>query len=113
MTHNLKVFKRLLSSIPIKFLDKGKEKICQGTRGETLLALAKENNISLEGTCGGSQACSTCHVYIEKTFLKELTVMKEEEEDLLDEVDNYKENSRLACAIHLESNLKNMGVEVP
>ena len=27
MTHNLKVFKRLLSSIPIKFLDKGKEKI--------------------------------------------------------------------------------------
>ena len=39
--------------------------------------------------------------------------MKEEEEDLLDEVDNYKENSRLACAIHLESNLKNMGVEVP
>ena len=43
----------------------------QGLVGENLLDVAIANDIDIEGACGGTLACSTCHLYIdEESFEK-------------------------------------------
>ena len=107
------ISQRLLSSIHVTFIENNKEIKCLGEIGKSLLLTAKNNNISLEGTCGGCQSCSTCHVYVDKNYINNLEEMNEVEEDLLDMVDDYRENSRLACAIKVSEELDGIFLEVP
>ena len=48
----------------------GKEIIVEAQNGLSLLEVAHNNGVSLEGACEGSLACSTCHLIVEKDFLK-------------------------------------------
>jgi ferredoxin len=52
--------------------------------GKTLLDIAIDNNIDIEGACGGELACSTCHVIVSQELFDKLPAKKEEEEDMLD-----------------------------
>jgi ferredoxin len=52
--------------------------------GKTLLDVALENNIDIEGACGGELACSTCHVVVSKEVFDKLPAKQEEEDDMLD-----------------------------
>ena len=112
-TSRIKFNNKFLSSISVKFIEDNKEINCKGKLSETLLKVAKDNNVSLEGTCGGSQSCSTCHVYVDKKYINKLEPIQEDEEDLLDMVDDYKVNSRLACAIKLNEHLDGIVLDVP
>ena len=47
----------------------GKEKVVEAEHGLSLLEVAHNNGIDLEGACEGSLACSTCHIVVEKIFL--------------------------------------------
>ena len=47
----------------------GEEKTIEAQNGLSLLEVAHNNGIDLEGACEGSLACSTCHVIVEKKFL--------------------------------------------
>ena len=62
----------------------GQEKTIDAENGLSLLEVAHNNGIDLEGACEGSLACSTCHVVIEKNFFEDLPEPSEEEEDMLD-----------------------------
>ena len=35
--------------------------------GVTLMEAGRDSNMGVEGTCGGSLSCASCHVYFEKT----------------------------------------------
>tara|TARA_Y100000389_G_C17305754_1_gene435303 strand:+ start:92 stop:466 length:375 start_codon:yes stop_codon:yes gene_type:complete len=100
-------------SISIFFIDKGEKKECIGKEGETLLRVGLDNNIPLDGACGGCQSCSTCHVYVDKDYLEDINLPDENEEDILDMVDNLKDNSRLACAIKVTNDLEGIILELP
>lgn len=52
--------------------------------GKRVLDVALENNIDIEGACGGELACSTCHVVVPKDIYDKLPPKKIEEEDMLD-----------------------------
>ena len=73
----------------------------------------RDNNIPLDGACGGCQSCSTCHVYVNTTYLDKIKPAEEKEEDILDMVDDLKDNSRLACAIKITKDLEGMILELP
>lgn len=68
----------------------------QAVSGETILEVAKENEIELCHNCGGVCACTTCHVYIE-SGMGNLSEMSTREEDYVDGAINPKIESRLAC----------------
>ena len=54
----------------ITFIDgSGEEKTVDAQNGLSLLEVAHNNEIDLEGACEGSLACSTCHVIVEKCHL--------------------------------------------
>lgn len=65
--------------------------------GETLLEVAHNNHIELEGACEQSLACSTCHVILEESIYDNLPTPVEEEEDLLDLAYGLTLTSRLGC----------------
>lgn len=65
--------------------------------GESLLEVAHNNGIELEGACESSLACSTCHVILNEEIYEALEEPCEEEEDLLDLAYGLTHTSRLGC----------------
>lgn len=49
----------------ITFIDKeGHDWTFEVSDGDNLLDIAQSNDLEMEGACGGSCACSTCHVIV-------------------------------------------------
>ncbi|RNF08536.1 electron transfer protein [Trypanosoma rangeli] len=70
--------------------------------GQTLLDVAMEERLPIEGACGGSCACSTCHVYLENEAAMELfDEPTDEENDMLDMAFFPQVTSRLGCQLRL------------
>lgn len=98
----------------IIFIDSdGKEKAVEAQNGLSLLEVAHNNGIDLEGACEGSLACSTCHIVVEKKFFDDLPEPTEEEEDMLDLAWGLTHTSRLGCQIIINEKLDGMKVTIP
>ncbi len=69
-----------------------------GKLGETgsLLDIATEAGVSINHSCGGVCACSTCHVYVTQG-LTSCSASTDDEEDMLDEAPAVTPESRLSC----------------
>jgi 2Fe-2S ferredoxin len=63
---------------------------------ESLLDVAKNFHISLEHACGGSCACTTCHVIVREGDAH-LSEMEDDEADRLDTAWGLTARSRLGC----------------
>lgn len=81
--------------------------------GETLLEVAHNNHVDLEGACAQSLACSTCHVVLEEKIYDSLEPAVEEEEDLLDLAYGLTLTSRLGCQIKVTRAMEGMTVKLP
>ena len=79
------------------------------TAGSTVLEAAEQHQIPLSHSCGGNLACSTCHVFIHQGA-QHLSAASLEEDNMLESAQYVKANSRLACQVHVSSDLT---VEVP
>lgn len=62
----------------------------------SILAIALQNGINLEHSCGGNCACTTCHIIVKKG-MENLTEMEDREADLVDKAAGVTLSSRLAC----------------
>lgn len=63
---------------------------------ESLLDVAMNNNFHLEHACGGSCACTTCHVVV-KEGMENLSPMEDDEFDRVEQASDFQLNSRLGC----------------
>ena len=63
---------------------------------ESFLDVAMNFNIPLEHACGGSCACTTCHLYIREGE-QHLSEPEDKELDRLDTAWDLRTNSRLGC----------------
>ena len=70
----------------ITFIDRdGEEQVVRGKVGDSLLEVAKEFDIDLEGACEGTLSCSTCHLVIDPEWYDKIPdPLTEEEQDMLD-----------------------------
>ena len=76
---------RRLSTVRITYVEAdGTEKEVDAEVGKNLMQVAHDNNVELEGACGGELACSTCHLIFEKAIYDTLPEKQEEEDDMLD-----------------------------
>ncbi|MGH7896189.1 MAG: 2Fe-2S iron-sulfur cluster-binding protein [Candidatus Binatia bacterium] len=62
----------------------------------SILDVMLGHGLHLEHACGGSCACTTCHVVVKKGFEK-LPPSEENEDDLLDKAVGLAPTSRLGC----------------
>jgi len=81
--------------------------------GVSLLRLAHDNDVDLEGACGGSLACATCHLVIDEEFYDTLPPKSNAEEDMLDLAFSLTETSRLGCQIKVTDEMDGMSVALP
>ena len=63
---------------------------------ESLLDVAMNSGVNIEHACGGSCACTTCHVIVE-AGLDNLSEADDDEMDRLDQAPGLTTRSRLAC----------------
>ena len=72
--------------VNITFVDRdGDEHSVKAKVGDTLLEVAKEFDIDLEGACEGTLSCSTCHLIVNPEWYEKIPdPLTEEEQDMLD-----------------------------
>ena len=80
---------------------------------KTILDLARIENIPIEGSCDGSMACSTCHVYVEENWFNKIPKAEDAEVDMIDMAYEPKKNSRLSCQIIVTDELNGIEVTTP
>lgn len=102
-------------TIEIHFIHADGETVTKatGAAGESLLTVAQNAGMPLEGTCEGQMACSTCHVVIAPDWFEKLPPATEEEEDMLDLAAGARRTSRLSCQIQLDAALDGLRVHMP
>ena len=81
--------------------------------GLSIMEVAHRHDIDIEGACGGSLACSTCHVIVDADWFGKLTAPDEEEEDMLDIAFGLTRTSRLGCQIVITQALDGITVTLP
>ena len=81
--------------------------------GYSLLQIAWDNNIDIEGACEGAMACSTCHVIVAPEWFERLEEASEDEEDMLDLAFGLTHTSRLGCQIIITEALDGLTVNLP
>jgi len=103
----------------ITFLHKdGSHQIIEAENNWSIMQVAVEHKIKgIEGACGGSMACATCHVYIHSDWIDRVTAAGneqcEEEEDMLDMAFDVRDTSRLGCQVKLTEDLDGLVVTLP
>lgn len=91
----------------------GTKKVIDAPIGLSILEIAHQNDISLEGACEGSLACSTCHVIVDSEYYEKLKPSSEEEEDMLDLAFGLTHTSRLGCQIIMSEELDGITFTLP
>jgi 2Fe-2S ferredoxin len=81
--------------------------------GLSVLEIAHQHDVDIEGACEGSLACSTCHVIVDAAWFQKLEEPTEDEEDMLDLAFGLAETSRLGCQIVITEELDGLVVKLP
>ena len=96
----------------------GSEKKIQAEDGWSLMEILRDAGFSeIEGACGGSMACATCHMYIHPDWQAKVIAQDnektDEEEDMLDLAFDIRDSSRLGCQIRMSDALDGLVVAIP
>ena len=97
----------------IFYKEKGMRTEIEVQPGQTLLEVAREHDIDIEGTCEGNLACATCHLIIDKDWSSKIPQATEDERDMLDLVNGLTVNSRLGFQIKVTADLDGLIVFLP
>ena len=96
-------------------LEYGSEVLIEADVGQNLMQLALDNNLDgIEGACGGSCMCGTCHVLIESVKGKQLEERDEMETVIIEmEIDELAPtNSRLGCQITIQEGMESITARI-
>lgn len=99
----------------IRFIEHdGTEHMAEIEEGKSLMQAALDNGVpGIDADCGGSCACGTCHVIVDRNWIAKTGAMSSIEEQMLDLTPEKEETSRLACQISLSEAMDGMVVRLP
>lgn len=99
----------------VTFIEKdGQEHKFAVSAGDNLLDIAQANDLEMEGACGGSCACSTCHVIVvDEEYYDKMPEPEDDENDMLDLAFGLTETSRLGCQVKMTKELDGLAVKLP
>lgn len=78
-----------------------------------VMELVRAYELAPEGTigiCGGMAMCASCQCYVLNDV--ELPTMSDDEEAMLSEAFNVKENSRLGCQLHITPEIAGLKIQL-
>jgi 2Fe-2S ferredoxin len=74
------------------------------------MEIIRDWGLDIKAECGGACACATCHVHVSADWIDKLHPINAEEEDMLDQAFDVRDNSRLSCQLLMSEALD--GLEV-
>ncbi len=93
--------------------DGGEDQVVEVREGDSLMTGAVFAGVpGIEGLCGGSISCGTCHLHVEPSWLEAVGAPGPSEQELLQALDKSAFNSRLGCQIIAKSALDGLIVTV-
>ncbi|CAK0874829.1 unnamed protein product, partial [Prorocentrum cordatum] len=118
---------RRFCTFSVTFVKDGSETVVEAKNGQSILELAHEHDLDIEGACGGECACSTCHVVLEQASFDAMPEPDEDEVDMLDlaanvvvppaagvPVGRLPRDSRLGCCVKLQKGRDdNIRIQIP
>ena len=93
--------------------ENGIEKKALAEIGETILEVARANDVNIEGACGGNMACATCHLVVRKIWYDILPKPSDDESDMLELASGLTLTSRLGCQIKVTEELDGLILSLP
>ncbi len=81
--------------------------------GVTVMEAGRDAGLGIEGTCGGSLSCATCHVILDPDWFVKVGMPDEDEADMLDLAFGLAQTSRLGCQIEMSDALNGLRVTIP
>lgn len=86
--------------------------------GWSLMEITRDADVpEIEGVCGGSMACATCHMIVHPDWYAKVEALDNEktaeENDMLDLAHDVCDTSRLGCQIRMSKELDGLVVAVP
>merc|ERR1712216_71494 len=81
--------------------------------GASVLDVAQEHDMELEGACEGTLACSTCHCTFTPEMFDKLPPADEEELDMLDLAAGLTDTSRLGCQVKFTKEFEGTTITIP
>mgnify|MGYP003347965973 FL=1 len=91
----------------------GSEHQIETRQDASLMEVGRDSNMGIEGTCGGSLSCASCHVYFDADDYEKVGKPSEDELDMLDLSFNLTPTSRLGCQIRISDALSGLRVHIP
>ena len=91
----------------------GEEKSVNAENGLSIMEVARDNDLGIEGTCGGSISCCTCHVVLDQNSFSVVGKPNPDEEDMLDLAFGLTPTSRLSCQIEITDKLDGLRISIP
>ncbi len=91
----------------------GTEQQVDTEQNVTVLQLAHELGLEMEGACEGNMACSTCHIVVDEKDFDRLPEACEDEEEMLDLAVGLTATSRLGCQVLLTDELDGIRLFLP
>lgn len=100
--------------LKVTFITKqGEQLTYEVAEGDNVLDIAQAHNLDMEGACGGSCACSTCHVIVDPEYYDEIPEPDDDENDMLDLAFGLTETSRLGCQIKMSKEIDGIRIALP
>ncbi|MGA1226560.1 MAG: 2Fe-2S iron-sulfur cluster-binding protein [Tamlana sp.] len=105
-----------MCDINIKIIDRDgvpHEVVAPTDMAMNLMEVVRSYELAPEGTigiCGGMAMCASCQCYVLSDH--ELPEMSDDEDAMLAEAFNVKENSRLGCQIQIKPEMEGLEVEL-
>ncbi|WP_417411742.1 2Fe-2S iron-sulfur cluster-binding protein [Hoeflea sp.] len=82
----------------------------EALEGFRVMEIIRDWGLDIKAECGGACACATCHVHVGNEWTGKLFPIEAEEEDMLDQAFDVRDNSRLSCQLLMTEELD--GLEV-
>ena len=90
----------------------GKEHLVEGKTGLKVMETLRELDYGVAAICGGMCSCATCHVYVDPAWQARLPAPMSDERELLNELSQCQDNSRLSCQIEFTPELDGLRVTI-
>ncbi|KAG0225859.1 hypothetical protein BGX31_007483 [Mortierella sp. GBA43] len=98
----------------VHFIKPDGEKVTvEANEDESLLDVARANDLDVEGACEASLACSTCHLILDEESFNKLEEPSDEENDMLDLAFGLTDTSRLGCQVLMNKELDGLTARMP
>ena len=92
----------------------GDEQAVEVPVGWTLMEGAVKNGVAgIVAECGGSCACGTCRVYLDRDWQQKLGGPSEIEDEIMDIFEDNRPGKRLSCQIKVTDDMDGMVLRLP